>query len=974
MGRGAELAAVRAVLERGPAFVVIEGEPGIGKSRLVREAVGPPDERGALIATCPPLPEPFTLGAVVDALRRMCPTPPSGLQLSPLAGVLRPLLPDWADQLPPPPQGLPDPRATRHRLLSALTEMVGRLDVRVLVIEDVHWADPATLEWLLTLTTTGSTDMSVVVTFRPDEVAAGSLLSRLTSRVPADVSFVRMTLEPLDLAATHALVASMFDTPAVSTEFVSFLHEHTDGVPLALEECVLLLRDREDVVHRDGTWIGRVLAELKVPSTLRDSVLERVARLDGGARGVLEAAAVLDAPSDESLIAEVAGLPPDDVLKGLAAALGSGLLREWTPGAYAYRHALDRLAVHESLPAPNRRRLHARAAVSLRPLRPEPIARLFRHCREAGDVEGWCRYGEVSADVALESGDDRAAVVTLLSLLGAESLPTEDRSRLVRKMGGAAVFGARDVSDLARGVLDAVRHVLSYDDLARAHRGEIQLLLGRLLRDVGQESAAFDEIEAAVAHLRDRPELAGPAMSTLGMPLVPHWPGARHRAWLARAAALLPEIASPSDRLRVTTNCASALLLLGEEEGWRAADEIQRTTAPASVPEHRLLARFHFNVGQMSIAWGRYDEARSRLTAAAALVAEIGYGRLTATVRVPFLYLDFCTGNWAGLEETAAELATDRNANPYGTRLIRQIRAVLALAASDGVEARRRLREMADEFAETGLCEPEAGLSAAALARSYVADGDWEAALDVTGRVVELAGHKDAWLWATDALGPRLDALSGVGRPDRAEQLLGRYADGTGGRDAPSAVAALSLGRAILAEARGELDRAAGAFATAASMWARLPRPYDELLALERQGRCLLRLGRPDPALALLGTAQERLWTLGARTDADRVAQLLREHGVEVSRPWRRGPRGYGTRLSPRERQVVALVAQGMTNRAVAEALFVSPKTVATQLSSAMRKLRVSSRTAVVRAAVETGVLALDTDELGASGEAAPRG
>jgi DNA-binding CsgD family transcriptional regulator len=181
-------------------------------------------------------------------------------------------------------------------------------------------------------------------------------------------------------------------------------------------------------------------------------------------------------------------------------------------------------------------------------------------------------------------------------------------------------------------------------------------------------------------------------------------------------------------------------------------------------------------------------------------------------------------------------------------------------------------------------------------------------------------------------------------------------------------VAALSLGHGIVAEGHGELDRAAGMFAEAASAWSELPRPYDELLASERRGRCLLGLGDTDQALALFGTVQERLWTLGARTDADRVALLLREHGVEVARAWRRGPRGYGPQLSPRERQVVELVAQGMTNRGVAQALFVSPKTVSTQLSAAMRKLGVSSRAAVVRVAVETGVLPLEPGDSEARG------
>ncbi|MER5432007.1 AAA family ATPase [Streptomyces sp. NPDC002588] len=968
IGREDELSALLDAFENGPALVVIEGEAGIGKTRLIREAVASVSGRSALIATCPPLPEPFTLGAVVDGIRRLCPRLGAELELSPLAGALRPLFPDWADRLPPALEGLDDPKETRHRILSALTELVSRLGIGVLVVEDAHWADTATLEWLLTLTAAGRTDLSIVVSFRPDEVASGSLLPRLTSRVPSDVSLLRLGLGPLDLTDTRELIASMFDSSEVSAEFVSFLHKHTDGIPLAVEECVLLLRDREDIVHRDGTWIRRVLSELQVPATLRDSVLERVERLDDGARRVLEAAAVLDAPSEEALLTEVAGLGAEAGRKGLAAALRSGLLRESAPGAYAYRHALDCVAVCEAIPASDRRHLHGRAAASLRSMRPEPVARLFRHCREAGDVDGWCRYGEASADVALESGDDRAAVVTLLSLLGAEDLATADRSRLVRKMGGAAVFGARDVSDLARSVVGAVRGVLSYDDLPRPERGEIQLLLGRLLRDIGEDSAAFEEIEDGVGDLLDRPDLAAPAMSVLAMPMVPDWPAARHLAWLDRATALLPRIESSSDRLRVTTNRAAALLLLGEEAGWQAADEIRESAAGAAASERRLLARFLFNMGQIAILWGRYGEARARLTAAAELAEATGYRRLLSTVRVPFTYLDWCTGRWAGLDATVAALAADRNTSLYSSRLATQIHAVLALAVGDRAAARRGLRKVVDELAEDGLCEPEVGLSAAALGRLHAADADWDEAQHVTGRVLELIERKGVWLWATDVLPPHLDALVGSGRLDEAGRLLRRYADGIDGRDAPAAVAALSLGRAVVAQGQGDLDGAAEMFAEAASAWAALPRPYDEMLALERQGRCLLGHGDAERALALLGTVQERLWALGARTDADRVALLLREHGREVARAWRRGPRGYGAQLSPRERQVVALVAQGMTNRAAAQALFVSPKTVATQLSAAMRKLGVSSRAAVVRVAVETGVLPPATDDSGPRG------
>jgi DNA-binding NarL/FixJ family response regulator len=96
----------------------------------------------------------------------------------------------------------------------------------------------------------------------------------------------------------------------------------------------------------------------------------------------------------------------------------------------------------------------------------------------------------------------------------------------------------------------------------------------------------------------------------------------------------------------------------------------------------------------------------------------------------------------------------------------------------------------------------------------------------------------------------------------------------------------------------------------------------------------------------------------GAVADADRVARLLRQRGVKAPRVWRGGRRGYGDRLSPRELEVVRLVVTGLTNREIAEALQRSPKTVDTQLNSAMRKLGVSSRTALAVNAVEAGLVA----------------
>ena len=112
----------------------------------------------------------------------------------------------------------------------------------------------------------------------------------------------------------------------------------------------------------------------------------------------------------------------------------------------------------------------------------------------------------------------------------------------------------------------------------------------------------------------------------------------------------------------------------------------------------------------------------------------------------------------------------------------------------------------------------------------------------------------------------------------------------------------------------------------------------------------------------MLAEAQQRLFELGARWDADRVARVLRTHDVEVTRTWRGGRHGYGNELSPRELEVLRLVVAGLTNRKVAEALFISPRTVAEHVGGAMRKLGVTSRTALAAAAMRAGVVADETD------------
>jgi DNA-binding CsgD family transcriptional regulator len=346
------------------------------------------------------------------------------------------------------------------------------------------------------------------------------------------------------------------------------------------------------------------------------------------------------------------------------------------------------------------------------------------------------------------------------------------------------------------------------------------------------------------------------------------------------------------------------------------------------------------------------------LGTAVELIQAAGYQRVLSIARAGRAYLDWYTGRWTGLAQSVAQLAEVDVTDQLSVRIeAREIQALVELAVGSRRSAEQQLSAVLDGWSRLGPLGCEAATSAAALGRIRLAEGSAEQALQLTGPVMARIAKKELWLWATDALPVHFDALAGTGSYAQAEDLAGELAGWLACRNAPAPAAAAMLCQAIMAEVSGDLNTAAGLFAKAAQAWAGLPRPYDELRALERQGRCLLTTGEIDLGLVILSKAQQRLQELGARWDAARVARALRQHGVEVPHSWRGGHRGYGDRLSPRERDVVALVAQGMTNREVGQAMFLSPKTVGLHLHRAMRKLGVSTRTAAAMAAAEAGLI-----------------
>jgi len=749
-------------------------------------------------------------------------------------------------------------------------------------------------------------------------------------------------------------MSSMLGGEHVSEEFAAFVHKGTEGVPLLVEESVRLMHARADLARGEAGWVRRRLADIEVPPTVRDATLERVRRLDPAAQAVLRAAVVLAEPAGEALLAAVSGLSTEDVRAGLTEALRCGLLGEDDRGVVAFRHVLAGRAVYESVPGPERRSLHARAGHALERVRPVPVARLARHFRNAGETGLWLHYADQAADLALAAGDLATAVTLLHGLLTQAELPADVALRLLGKIPSLAVTSHEQSQSLVR----ALRHVL---DRRPDRAAEIRAQLGRALMQLADYDAARAELEQAVHRLPPGSTEAARTMVLLGFSSGSSQSRTRALHWLRRAGAAIA-LLPPDEQLPLQVDRVYGLLQLGAPEGW--ADVAGLPEDPAGPAQRLQLTRLRGCTAFASLLWGRYAQA-SRHLAKAFELAEAGqYWQLHRLYEGTQDQLDWVTGNWAGLATRTRARADDEETLPVLRNQAALVAGLLAAAAGEPGQAEQLLRPVLEWARASGavefFVEP-----AAALAGLRLAAGRPEEALDLTDEPISRVAAQQLWIWATEIAPARVEALVAANRADEAAALVETFGRKLRGLDAPAPQAALVLCRAMLTAGRGQPDRAATLFARAAQAWQVLPRPYDALLARERQAGCLVRAARTEAALPVLSQVFTGLADLGARGDAIRVMHTLRGHGVEVKRPWWGGRRGYGDQLSPRELDVVRLLLSGGTNRDIAAALYLSPKTVAGHVDAAMRKLRVTSRTALAVRAVEAGIVPGEVPDAG---------
>ncbi|HEX5165167.1 MAG TPA: AAA family ATPase, partial [Thermomicrobiales bacterium] len=376
--RGNLRGVLRQMLDGHGRLVLVSGEAGIGKTTLVADLADDAEAQGCLAMW----------GHAYD----LSVTPPYG----PWLELLR-RYPGQDDGFPPLPPFVDDARmlatvTSQQALFSAVTAFfqdVARRMPLVLVLDDLHWADQASLDFLRFLAREiGSHRILIVATYRSDEIDQGHPLYALLPPLVRESGVERLDVRGLDTEDHLALVASRYAMRGEDTDrLAQHLETHAEGNPLFALELLRSLEEEHILHFTDGGWVLDDIAQTRVPPLLRQVIDRRLSRLDNDARALLQVAAIIGQQASLDLWQQVTEATDEALILAIEQSAAAALLEEVESGAsYRFQHALFREALYAEVAAPRRRTWHRRVAEALaaRP-HPDPDAVAF-HFQQAGDA------------------------------------------------------------------------------------------------------------------------------------------------------------------------------------------------------------------------------------------------------------------------------------------------------------------------------------------------------------------------------------------------------------------------------------------------------------------------------------------------------------------------------------------------------------------------------------------------------------
>ncbi len=417
-------------------------------------------------------------------------------RLGPAAIDLAPMLPQLGDA------GATDAAAdnpmARLRLFEAVFQLL-RAEAAdgglLLVVEDIHWADGSTRELLDFLARRlRSTRAMILATYRRDELHRRHPLAPILQGWRRSATATVVELEPFDAGSVADMVRAIFASDEVSPEFRDLLLERSEGNPFVLEELLKDAIDRGDIYRTSAGWERRQIEELRLPASVRESILQRIERLPEDAVEVLQASAVLGAAVRPDLLPGVCGCDAAAIETALVTLVGEQLLDVDAEGSrYRFRHALTREAVYDDIVLPRRQALHSRAADALATVADAATGQRARHLFAAARFSEAVPVGLQAATEAEDrQGFPEAAELLLRALPYVEG--DLERARLLVRVGGV-LWRAGDPPGAERYLAEAIPLAVKAGDMATAGAGH--LLLGRVNWEQSRQDVARVEYERA---------------------------------------------------------------------------------------------------------------------------------------------------------------------------------------------------------------------------------------------------------------------------------------------------------------------------------------------------------------------------------------------------------------------------------------------------------------------------------------------
>ncbi|QBI20566.1 helix-turn-helix transcriptional regulator [Egibacter rhizosphaerae] len=947
VGRDEEFARLDAAFDRAtrhaPTTVLLGGEAGVGKTRLVETFAERAQGRGARVLSgrCLELSEGgMPYAAVVEMLRQLegeAGIPRLHQLAGDEAGELARVSPALRPTEEPRTPELPLDPSSQVRLFESLLRLVQRLAAErplVLVMEDLHWADTSTRDLLGFLAhSLRDVGAMLVVTYRTDELHRDHPLRPVLARIQRTDGAERVDLGTLDRVALGRLLEAVTGK-APGPELLQRVHERSGGNPFLAEEL----------------GAAGIDADAELPDSLRELLLVSVEALPDAAAPVVRAVAATKGRVHHELLGRVTGLEGEDLDAAVRAAVDRAVLvTDPRSGAYAFRHRLLAEAVYSTLLPGERERLHTQLATHIEA---EPglatqsaAAELAHHWHAANDqsrsltasleaareaeavagvaearqhveraLELWPQVPAVeqragidhaalsrwAAELSYLAGEARRAVALQEQALEeADPEPTQ-RALMLERLGRYRwLAGDSDAAVADYGAaLEQLPAEASARDRARILAGNSQILM---LRRQTQESVAYAEQALALAERVGARDIEANVLITLGTSLAQQ--GGEHGLkLLGEGRAIALELGSLDEHARSYLNEANALAHLARFEEAIAAATQGLERAHESGQHRGFGAALACNVARPAMLIGRWQLADEVLTAAPRDTGGVGAGWAHGTRA----QLRAARGDLgAARDELAAAREAGADRNELSNAVYQRAHAWVALSAGDIDEVVDMVRH----------CPP-------------IEDDPDEHTLELLAFLLRASGD------------PRVRRRL---EPDLPDSILAACRE--------LAARLPSVRRAVpvwLALAEAEYARVVGApdevdrWGAAVARCDELGLVYHGAYARYRQAQAVLDAERRAGVRDLLASAVATARDLGAEPLREDIADLARRARVELDAAAPGPDAELG--LTGRETEVLRLVADGRTNAQIASRLYISEKTASVHVSNMLRKLGVANR------------------------------